>query len=104
MSLPPPHCPCTPTASPPCGQAGGEGCQLPTAPGPSEPSPVSAPGPNEPQQGMSSSVEEVCVSSGEGFFLEKLMILVIFFPAARLIEPFRSAKPLFLPFPGRRTG
>lgn len=31
------------------------------------------------------------------------MILVIFFPAARLIEPFRSAKPLFLPFPGRRT-
>lgn len=48
-------------------------------------------------------MEDVCVSSGEGFFLEKLMILVIFFPAARLIEPFRSAKPLFLPFPGRRT-
>lgn len=44
------------------------------------------------------------MSSGEGFFLEKLMILVIFFPAARLIEPFRSAKPLFLLFPGRRTG
>lgn len=41
------------------------------------------------------------MSSGEGFFLEKLIILVIFFPAARLIEPFRSAKPLFLPFPGR---
>lgn len=65
------------------------------------PEPVCAPGAHKPQHGMSSSVEEVCVSSGEGFFLEKLMILVIFFPAARLIEPFRSAKPLFLPFPGR---
>lgn len=41
------------------------------------------------------------MSSGDGFFLEKLMILVIFFPAARLIDPFRSARPLFLPFPGR---
>lgn len=73
---------------------------LPIDPTPT-PSPLSAPSPHEPQQGMSSSVEEVWVSSGDGFFLEKLMILVIFFPAARLIEPFRSARPLFLPFPGR---
>lgn len=47
-------------------------------------------------------MEDVCVSSGDGFFLEKLMILVIFLPAALLTEPFSSAKPLFLPFPGNR--
>ncbi len=59
-----------------------------------------------PQRGLSSRWESVLVSSGRGgFFLEKLMMRLIFLPAARLIDPVSSENVPFLPFPsGRSTG
>lgn len=42
---------------------------------------------------------DVCWSLAGSFFLEKLMMRVIFRPAALLIEPFSSARLLFFPLP-----
>lgn len=52
-----------------------------------------------PQHGTSFSLENVCRSSASAFFLEKLMMRVIFRPAALLMEPFSSARLFFFPLP-----
>lgn len=53
-----------------------------------------------PQHGTSFSLENVWRSSPSAFFLEKLMMRVIFRPAALLMEPFSSARLFFFPLPG----
>lgn len=56
-----------------------------------------------PQRGLSSRQEEVRVSPGRGgFFFEKLMILLIFRPAALLIDPVSSENAPLFPFPKQK--
>lgn len=52
-----------------------------------------------PQRGLSWWPEDEGGSSETGFFLEKVMIRLIFFPAARLIEPVSSENVPRFPLP-----